>query len=87
MSSLRVDARINVEGVRVMRDLVTNIQCPNCRHNLRVKIKEMVPGRSKRCGCGCVVRFEGDNGRQVQLELGKLERELRSLNKKVPLRF
>jgi hypothetical protein len=68
-----------------MRNLTASLTCPNCGRTVTVKIKEVIPGRSKRLQCGCTITFAGDDGRKVQRELDNLERELKKLNRK--LRF
>lgn len=66
-----------------MRDLSTETKCSNCRRKIKIKIKEMIPGRSKRCSCGHEIQFSGDDGRKVQRQLDKFERELKKLNRKL----
>jgi hypothetical protein len=70
-----------------MKDLTTTIRCPNCNRTLYVKVKEMVPGRTKSCICGFVIRFQGDDGRKVQRELDKLERQLKRMNRKIRIKL
>jgi len=64
-----------------MRDLVVEITCPKCSRKLKVKLRSMVPGRSKHCICGCEVRFSGDDGSRIQRELDALARRLRQLGR------
>lgn len=63
-----------------MQDLTADISCPTCNRKVKVKVKEMVPGRSKRLSCGCTIQFSGDDGRQVQKALDDFERQLKRLN-------
>lgn len=60
-----------------MADLRTEIECPNCGRKIRIKSKEMVPGRTKRCRCGYEIKFTGDDGRRMQRAANDLERELK----------
>lgn len=64
-----------------MRDLETDLNCPGCKRAMRIKVKEMVPGTSKRCpfGCGATIKFSGDDGRKLQGALDDLERTFRRL--------
>lgn len=64
-----------------MKDIENEIKCPNCGRRLRIKVKEMIPGTSKRCACGCQIKFTGDDGRKVQRALDDLERALRRLGR------
>lgn len=68
-----------------MNDLTAEITCPNCGRQVKLKINEMVPGRSKTLSCGCTVQFTGDDGRKAQQALDDLERQLKKLSK--TLRF
>lgn len=70
-----------------MNDLTAKINCPNCGRQIRLKIKEMVPGRSKRLSCGCVVQFTGDDGRQAQKALDDFQKSLKQLNRKLKIRL
>lgn len=67
-----------------MRDMETKMACPGCRRQFRIKVREMVPGRSKSCpySCGATLNFTGDDGRKVQAALDRLERTLRSLGRR-----
>jgi len=66
-----------------MRDLETEIRCPKCNRTLRVKVKEMVPGRTKVCVCGFQIQFTGDDGRKVQRAMDKLERQMKRLGRRL----
>jgi hypothetical protein len=71
-----------------MRDLYAEIECPNCGHSIRIKVKEMVPGRSKRCPCcATAIEFSGDDGRKVQRALNDFERELKRLSRKITIKL
>lgn len=65
-----------------MQDLTAEINCPSCNRKVRIKVRDMVPGRSKRLSCGCTIRFSGDDGRQVQRALDDLRRQLHGLSKR-----
>ena len=70
-----------------MQDLLVDMNCPNCGRKTKVKVKEMIPGRSKRLNCGCIVEFTGDDGRKVQHSLDELGRELKTLNRALKIKF
>lgn len=70
-----------------MQDLTAEINCPSCNRKVRIKVRDMVPGRSKRLSCGCTIQFSGDDGRQVQRALDDLSRQLRRLSKKITIKF
>ena len=71
-----------------MTDLHANIRCPNCGHRVRIKVREMVPGRSKRCPyCATTIQFPGDDGRQVQRALDHFERELKRISRKLTIKL
>ena len=70
-----------------MRDLTVQIRCPGCGRTLQVKVRDMVPGRVRHCGCGCVIRFDGDDGRKVQREIDQMERELKKLSRTISFRL
>ena len=67
-----------------MKDLEMKVNCPGCDRPLTVKVKEMVPGRSKACpyGCGANLQFSGDDGRKTQAALDNLGRALRRLGRR-----
>ena len=65
-----------------MEDLTAKIQCPNCKHSVQIKVKEMVPGHAKNCPfCGVQFNFSGDDGRKVQRALDDLNRTLKRLGR------
>lgn len=71
-----------------MKDLETDVQCPNCNQSVRLKVKEMVPGRTKPCPyCRAEFRFSGDDGRQVQRELDDLERSIKKLSRTINIKL
>lgn len=70
-----------------MQDLTAEINCPNCNRRVKIKVKEMVPGRTKRLSCGCTIQFTGNDGRQVQRALGDLENQLKRLQRKITIKF
>lgn len=71
-----------------MTELRTDVRCPNCGHRVRIKVREMVPGTSKRCPhCSTSFEFRGDDGRQAQRALDDLERTLKQLSRKITIRF
>ena len=71
-----------------MTDPHGDIQCPGCGHRIRIKVREMVPGQSKRCPyCTTTFQFSGDAGRQVQRAVDDLERKLERLSRKLTIRL
>lgn len=71
-----------------MKDLTADIECLGCGHKVTIKVREMVPGRTKNCPyCAAKFRFTGDDGRKVQRGLDDLERQLRKLSRKLTIRF
>ena len=71
-----------------MTELRTDIRCPNCGYKVRIRVREMVPGTSKRCPhCATPFQFGGDDGRQVQRALDDFERELKRLSRKLTIKF
>lgn len=70
-----------------MKDLATNINCPNCGRKVNVKVNEMIPGRMKRLSCGCTIQFSGDDGREIQRALNKIEKQIKQLNKKITIKI
>jgi transcription elongation factor Elf1 len=65
-----------------MKNLEVDFNCPNCQHRIRVLIKDVVPGRTKKCpSCQSPIQFTGDDGRKVQRELDKLEKTIKKLNR------
>ncbi len=65
-----------------MKDLETKVGCPNCHHQIRIKVKEMVPGRIRHCPyCQTEIRFSGDDGRKTQKELDDFEKSLKDLSR------
>ncbi len=63
-----------------MTKLEADITCPSCGRTVRIKVEEMVPGRSRKCpSCDTVFKFSGDDGRKAQNALDDLERTLHNL--------
>jgi transcription elongation factor Elf1 len=66
-----------------MKDLEADLQCPNCRRKLKIKVKEMVPGHTKPCPyCGLEIQFTGDDGRKAQKALDDLQRTFKRFSKR-----
>jgi hypothetical protein len=63
-------------------DLEHDFKCPNCGRTVKIKVREMYPGNSKRCVCGYEIQFSGDDGRKAQRALDDLERSLKRLGKR-----
>lgn len=60
--------------------LTMDIECPGCKRNVKVRVEEMRPGGRKRCACGSVLKFEGDDGRKAQRALDDFEKSLKKLS-------
>ena len=66
-----------------MNELEAAISCPNCQRKIKIKIKEMIPGRTRNCPfCGVVIRFSGDDGRKVQNALDDLQKTIKHFSGK-----
>jgi hypothetical protein len=58
-----------------MSEDVFEVDCPNCRTKMKLKIQELKPGRIRRCpGCGESIRFEGTD---PQKEIDKIMKNIR----------
>lgn len=65
----------------MMAKLQFDLECPNCHRKFRQRVEDMRPGRSRRCPyCNAVIRFTGDDGRQVQRAVDDLERALKRVS-------
>ena len=62
-----------------MKKLEIEIRCPNCNRKFRHRLDQMRSGRSKRCLCGCEIRFKGNGGPNAQRALDKFERNLKRI--------
>jgi len=63
-------------------NLESKINCPNCKRNITILIKEMIPGRKKRCKyCNTEIKFSGDDGRKTQKALDDFEKTLKNMFK------
>lgn len=60
--------------------LEADIKCPKCSRTLKIKVAEMHPGRKKKCLCGAVIEFSGDDGRKAQRALDDLEKSFKRLS-------
>jgi len=67
--------------------LQVDLLCPNCGRRYQEELASMRPGRTYGCaGCGCLIRYSGDDGRTAQQALDNLERTLRDLGRTFKLR-
>jgi len=74
--------------VSSLKDMRVDVQRRNCRHRVSIIVKEMVPGRSRRCPfCRATLELHGDDGGQVQRALDDFERELKRLSRKLTIKF
>ena len=63
-------------------DLEADINCPGCKRKIKIKVKEMVPGRKKTCSfCRSEIQFSGDDGRKAQKAVDDFEKSLKNLFK------
>ena len=61
-----------------MKELEFKTRCPNCGHQFHIKVKEMVPGRTKNCPhCQPEITFTGDDGRRAQKAFDELQKTLK----------
>lgn len=66
-----------------MKDLEAEITCPNCRRKMKIKVKEMIPGKMQKCpSCNMVIRFSGDDGRKMQRVLDDFQRTLKRIGRR-----
>lgn len=69
-------------------DLTWDFKCPQCQRRQKIRVAEMVPGRSRSCvGCGTNITFDGDDGRKVQRATDDLVQKLKASSKVVKLRL
>jgi CDGSH-type Zn-finger protein len=69
-------------------EMHVNVRCPGCGHRVRIRVREMVPGRSKRCPyCSTTFKFSGDDGRKAQRAVDDLERTLKRLSRKITIKL
>lgn len=62
--------------------LETEIECPNCKRKIKIKVEEIVPNKSKNCNwCKAEIKFTGDDGRKAQKSLDDFEKSLKKLFK------
>lgn len=62
-----------------MKKFEVEIQCPKCRRKFKQRLDQMGNGRSKRCACGCQIKFKGNGGPSAQRTLDKFQRDLKRL--------
>ena len=68
-----------IRGSR-LKKLEADLECPNCHRKFKQRVADMRPGTSRRClGCGTIIEFAGDNGRQVQKAIDDLERSMKRI--------
>ena len=61
-------------------ELEAKIECPECGRQVTVKVKEMVPGRTKNCpNCKVLFQFTGDDGRKAQIAVDDLLRKIKKI--------
>jgi hypothetical protein len=63
-------------------ELEAPVACPACKRGMKIKVKDMVPGRKKKCSaCGAETTFSGDDGRKTQKALDDLQKKMKTLFK------
>lgn len=63
-------------------DLDFDVTCPNCKKKIKLKVKDMVPGKKSHCtSCKCEISFSGNDGRKIQKELDDFEKKMKNLFK------
>lgn len=62
-----------------MKKLEIEIRCPNCNRKFKQRLDQMKNGRSKRCTCGCNIKFKGNGGPESQRALDKFQRDLKRM--------
>jgi uncharacterized C2H2 Zn-finger protein len=71
-----------------MTKLQVDLECPNCHREFKQKVDDMRPGESRRCPhCGTMIKFTGDDGRQVQRAIDDLERTLKNMSKTIKIKL
>ena len=62
--------------------LEVNVECPNCKRKMKVKVEDMHPGRKKSCpSCSAEINFTGDDGRKAQKAIDDFEKSFKNLFK------
>lgn len=62
--------------------LEVEVECPKCKRQMKMKVNEMVPGRSTFCNwCKAEISFTGDDGRNVQKSIDDFEKSLKKMFK------
>lgn len=61
--------------------LKADIECPNCKKSIKIKVEEMRHGRKKICpSCRSEINFSGD-GRKAQKAIDDFEKSLKNIFK------
>lgn len=63
-----------------LADKTVAVPCPHCKAKLQVRLGELSPGNSLRCGCGANIKISGDSDpsaavKRLDAALGKLGRK------------
>jgi uncharacterized Zn finger protein len=71
-----------------MAKLKFDLECPSCHRKFKQKVEDVRPGQSRRCPhCGTVIEFTGDDGRQMQRAVDKLERSIKKASRTIKIKF
>lgn len=63
-------------------DLDFDLECPNCKKKIKIKVKEMSPGKKRNCpNCKSEILFSGSDGSKIQKEIDNLEKTMKNLFK------
>lgn len=56
-------------------DLDFDFECPKCKKKIKMKVKELIPGKKKDCpNCKSEIIFSGSDGRKIQNEIDNLKK-------------
>ena len=72
--------KVKVNGPKRI-DLPFEFNCPTCGRTIKLKIRDIHPGREIYCECGTNIRFSGDDLRKIQKEFDDLINAFRKLGK------
>lgn len=72
------------QGLGGRMKLELPLECPTCKHQMKLPVEEMRPGSTRRCAkCGTEFRFSGDDGRKTQKALDDLSKSLKNITLKL----
>lgn len=69
-------------------ELEIDIECPQCKHKFKQKLRDVKPGASHKCtSCGANITFTGDDLSKAQKELDNLERTIKNISKNLKIKL